>query len=84
MTIQVYLVDVYTLYSASALAAATILRSLFGAFFPLAGPPLYKALGLGWGNTMLAFVAVALIPIPFLFIRYGEKIRRNPRYQPVL
>ncbi|KFH48645.1 putative transporter -like protein [Hapsidospora chrysogenum ATCC 11550] len=84
MTIQVYLVDTYTLYSASALAAATILRSLFGAFLPLAGPPLYDALGLGWGNSTLGFIAVALIPVPFLFIRYGEAIRTNPRFQPAL
>lgn len=84
MTIQVYLVDVYTLHSASALAAATVLRSLFGAFLPLAGPPLYEAMGLGWGNSTLGFIAVALIPVPFLFIRYGERIRKNPRYQPTL
>ncbi|KXX72914.1 Fluconazole resistance protein 1 [Madurella mycetomatis] len=84
MTIQVYLVDAYTLYSASALAAATVFRSLFGAFLPLAGPPLYDALGLGWGNSTLGFIAVALIPVPLLFIRYGEAIRTNPRYQPAL
>lgn len=84
MTIQVYLVDVYTLYAASALAAATILRSLFGAFVPLAGTPLYDNLGLGWGNSTLGFVAIALIPVPFLFAKYGEAIRTNPRYQPKL
>lgn len=84
MTIQVYLVDVYTLYAASALAATNILRSLFGAFLPLAGAPLYERLGLGWGNSALGFIAVALIPVPFLFIKYGEAIRKNPRYQPTL
>lgn len=84
MTIQVYLVDAFTLYSASALAAATILRSLFGAFLPLAGAPLYDKLGLGWGNSTLGFISIIMIPIPFLFIRYGEVIRTNPRYQPSL
>ncbi|ROT35255.1 CefM protein [Sodiomyces alkalinus F11] len=84
MTIQVYLVDAYTLYAASALAAATVLRSIFGAFLPLAGPPLYEALGLGWGNSTLGFIAIGLIPVPLLFIRYGEAIRTNPRYQLTL
>jgi hypothetical protein len=84
MTIQVYLVDIYTLYSASALAAATILRSLFGALLPLARPPLYESLGLGWGNSTLAFIAVALIPVPFLFIKHGAAVRMNPRFQPPL
>ena len=33
-----YLIDAFTLYSASALAATTILRSLLGALLPLCGP----------------------------------------------
>jgi hypothetical protein len=84
MTIQVYLVDTYTLYAASALAATTILRSLFGGFLPLAGPSLYNSLGLGWGNSVLGFISIALLPVPFLFVKYGESIRKNPRFQPVL
>ena len=36
---------------------------------------MYDTLGLGWGNSLLAFIAVALIPVPFLLIRYGELLR---------
>lgn len=75
MAPNTYLVDVYTLHAASAMAANTVLRSLFGAFIPLAGQPMYKALGLGWGNSLLGFVAIALIPIPVLFVKYGEALR---------
>ncbi|WEW54856.1 hypothetical protein PRK78_000282 [Emydomyces testavorans] len=81
MSIQIYLVDSFTLYAASALAATTILRSLVGALLPLAGPPLYEKLGLGWGNSTLGFIAMTLIPVPFLFFRFGESIRRNSRFQ---
>lgn len=42
---------------------------------------MYTRLGLGWGNSLLAFIAIALLPIPFLFLRYGERIRLNPRFQ---
>ena len=84
MSVQTYLVDVYTLYSASALAALAVLRSLLGAFLPLAGPSLYNTLGLGWGNSTLAFIALALVPIPFLFLRYGERLRQKTRFQPKL
>lgn len=84
MSVQTYLVDAYIMYSASALAALAVLRSLLGAFLPLAGPPLYEALGLGWGNSTLGFIALALVPVPFLFMRYGEAIRTNSRYQPTL
>ncbi|KAI0099192.1 MFS general substrate transporter [Nemania sp. FL0031] len=80
MPIQAYLVDAFTLYAASASATNTVVRSIFGALVPLAGPPLYNSLGLGWGNTLLAFVALAMVPGPVLLIKYGEKVRTSPRF----
>ncbi|KAF7556934.1 hypothetical protein G7Z17_g1050 [Cylindrodendrum hubeiense] len=77
MTICVYLVDAYERYAASALAANTIFRSIAGALLPLCGLGMYDKLGLGWGNTMLGLIAVALIPIPFLVLRFGEKLRKK-------
>ncbi|KAF0317308.1 MFS multidrug transporter [Colletotrichum asianum] len=70
-----YLVDAFTMHAASALAASTIFRSIFGAFLPLAGPPLYDALGLGWGNTILAAFAFLMAPIPWVIMKKGELIR---------
>lgn len=81
MPIQTYLVDAFTLYAASVLAALTVLRSLLGALLPMAGPSLYATLGLGWGNSLLGFIALGLIPVPFFFIKYGERIRKDPRFQ---
>lgn len=76
MTVMVYLVDTFgAKAAASSLAANTLLRSLFGAFLPLAGPKMYEALGFGWGNSVLGFIAVAFIPVPWLFSIYGERIR---------
>ena len=84
MPIQTYLVDAFTLHSASALAANTVLRSLVGALLPLAGQKMYAVLGLGWGNSLLAFIAIGLCPIPWIFYKYGERIRKNPRFQVAL
>jgi len=81
MCIQTYLIDAFTVYAASAIAANTVLRSIFGAFLPLAGLDMYDALGLGWGNSLLGFIALALIPIPGLFYRYGEHIRTRFKVQ---
>ncbi|KAL8957667.1 MAG: hypothetical protein Q9183_005996 [Haloplaca sp. 2 TL-2023] len=81
MPVSTYLVDAFTLHAASALAANTILRSLLGALLPLAGRSMYNTLGLGWGNSLLAVIAVALCPIPVVFWRYGERIRKHPRFQ---
>ena len=81
MPISTYLVDAFTIYAASALAANTVLRSLVGALLPLAGQQMYSTLGYGWGNSLLAFIALAMCPIPWIFFKYGERIRKNPRFQ---
>lgn len=80
MPISTYLVDAFTVHAASALAANTLLRSLAGALLPLAGQKMYATLGLGWGNSLLAFIALAMCPIPWIFFKYGERIRTSPRF----
>jgi len=80
MPINTYLVDAYTIYAASALAASTVLRSLMGALLPLAGRSMYQTLGLGWGNSLLAFIALAFTPLPFFLLKYGERIRKSKRF----
>ncbi|KAI9729165.1 MAG: hypothetical protein M1834_007072 [Cirrosporium novae-zelandiae] len=77
MPVQTYLVDAYQLYAASALAANTVLRSLIGAVLPLAGLPMYKSLGIGWGTSLLGFIAMLFLPFPWLFFRYGGQIRKR-------
>jgi MFS family permease len=79
MTVQTYLVDAFTIHAASAIAANTVLRSIFGAFLPLAGLDMFDKLGLGWGNSLLGFIALALIPVPIFFRYRGERIRTNPK-----
>jgi MFS family permease len=79
MGVQTYLVDAFTVHAASAIAACTILRSLAGGLIPLGGLQLYDKLGLGWGNSLLAFIAVALAPIPIAFQLFGERLRERSR-----
>ncbi|KAJ9292879.1 hypothetical protein DTO271G3_8326 [Paecilomyces variotii] len=75
--IQTYFIDVSGQYAASAVAGLTAMRCLFGAFLPLAGPSMYDRLGLGWGNSLLGFVALGLTPVPALIYRYGGALRRK-------
>jgi hypothetical protein len=77
MPVTTYLVDAFTPYAASAAAANTVFRSVGGALLPLCGQSMYNALGLGWGNTLLAFIALANLPLVLFFIKYGEKIRKR-------
>ena len=81
LSIQTYIVDAFPLYAASATAAIAIWRSIVGALLPLAGLPMYQRLGVGWGNSLLGFIAVALVPVPLLLLRYGERVRTNPRWE---
>ncbi|KDQ23017.1 hypothetical protein PLEOSDRAFT_1094703 [Pleurotus ostreatus PC15] len=79
-SIQIYVVDTFSLHAASALAAVSFLRSVAGFGFPLFAPRMYAALGFGKGDTILAAVAVAIgCPAPFLFWKYGERIRLASR-----
>lgn len=73
--VRSYLVDAFGIYSASAIAGSAVLRNLGGTFVPLAGPPLYDRLGLGWGNSVLGFIALAFIPAPLLLMKYGKTLR---------
>lgn len=81
MCVATYFIDAHPYYEASASAASTAVRSLIGALLPLAGRSLYSALGLGWGNSLLGFMALVMCPLPWFFYKYGERIRTNPRYQ---
>ncbi|KAK7698132.1 hypothetical protein SLS64_012807 [Diaporthe eres] len=75
MSLQLYLVDAFTVFAASSLAANTVVRSVAGAVLPLAGLSMYDALGLGWGNSLLGFIALALAPLPFWIMAKGEWMR---------
>jgi hypothetical protein len=78
---QTYIVDSYTTYAASGVAAAVVLRSLAGFGFPLFAPYLYEVLGYGWGNSLLGFLAIGIgIPAPFLFWFYGERLRAKSTF----
>ncbi|KAI0436659.1 major facilitator superfamily domain-containing protein [Xylaria telfairii] len=73
--ITIYSVDAFQLYAASALAANALVRSIVGALLPLAGQSLYGSLGYGWGNSLLGFLALGMVPITLALLKYGERLR---------
>ncbi|EPT02765.1 hypothetical protein FOMPIDRAFT_1022680 [Fomitopsis schrenkii] len=75
LPIQLYLVDSFT-YAASALAAASVFRSMLGFAFPLFGEQMFDALGYGGGNSLLAGLGIVIgIPFPIWLYFAGERIR---------
>ncbi|RDW81932.1 hypothetical protein BP6252_03044 [Coleophoma cylindrospora] len=76
-----YLVDTYqALTGASAMAANGLLRYTFGAVFPLFTLQMYAGMGIGWATSLLGFVTVALMPIPWVIFKWGHSIRMRSSY----
>jgi MFS family permease len=79
---QAYVMDSYSQYTASAMAAAQLLRSMAGFAFPTFAPVLYDKLGYGWGNSILAFAFIAIgVPAPLFLWKFGARIRAKGRRQ---
>ncbi|WWC63519.1 uncharacterized protein I303_106122 [Kwoniella dejecticola CBS 10117] len=77
-----YIIDVYLWSAASALAGATIVRSLFGAAFPLFASQMYEKLGTQWASSLLGFLALVMAPIPIVLMIYGPKLRARSKFSP--
>jgi hypothetical protein len=76
-----YMLDVYgPLSGASAMAANGLLRYTMGAAFPLFTVQMYEKLGVQWATLLLAFVCVLMVPIPWVFYKFGPGIRRKSPY----
>lgn len=80
LSILNYLIDAYTIFAASVLAANSVIRSLFGAAFPLFTTYMYQDLGIHWASSIPAFLALACVPFPFLFYKYGPAIRTRCKF----
>ncbi|KAJ5615299.1 hypothetical protein N7537_000413 [Penicillium hordei] len=80
LSIMNYLIDSYTIFAASVLAANSVIRSLFGAAFPLFTTYMYKNLGIHWASSIPAFLALACVPFPFLFYKYGPAVRARCKF----
>ncbi|KAF2792678.1 MFS general substrate transporter [Melanomma pulvis-pyrius CBS 109.77] len=79
-----YLVDAYLMFAASAIAANTFMRSLFGGVFPLFATYMFNGMGIEWAATLLGCVAAIAVPMPVFFYIYGKRIRAKSKFAPAL
>lgn len=77
-----YIVDAYLMFAASAIAANTFMRSIFGGVFPLFATQMFNGMGIQWASTLIGCVAVVLAPMPIFFYLYGKKIRAKSKFAP--
>ncbi|KAK0705818.1 major facilitator superfamily domain-containing protein [Apiosordaria backusii] len=76
-----YIMNSYgSLHGASALSANSLLRYAFGGAFPLFTVQLFSSLGIGWASSLLGFISIVLVPVPWVLYKYGKRIRAHSRY----
>lgn len=72
-----YYIDSFERYSASAIAAGAVFRSVVGGIIPLFAPGLFDDLGYGWGVSVFGFLALAIAPAPLIFYYFGARVRKR-------
>ncbi|KAF2675311.1 MFS general substrate transporter [Microthyrium microscopicum] len=77
-----YIIDSYLMYAASAVAANTVLRSACAAASPLFTHYMFDTLGVGGAGSLIGGIGVLLMPIPFIFYKYGAAIRARSKFAP--
>ncbi|PWN40607.1 MFS general substrate transporter [Ceraceosorus guamensis] len=77
-SLGVYVSECYLSYVASALAAAALSRSSFGAFCPLFGRPAFEW-SVPYMCSILGGLCLLVSPVPFYFSKYGPALRRRSK-----
>ncbi|KAI1850082.1 hypothetical protein JX266_004461 [Neoarthrinium moseri] len=75
-----YIIDSYETYSASALASITLIRYVASGGMVVASIPFYQNMGVAYTCTILGCISAVMVPVPYIFYRYGPWIRKHSRY----
>ncbi|RAL13301.1 synaptic vesicle transporter [Aspergillus homomorphus CBS 101889] len=74
-TLSGYIADAYTIYASTGLAVVSFLRGIASACMPLFAYPMYAGLGSNIATSIIAAVATVFAVTPFLFLRFGKRLR---------
>ncbi|AET40611.1 Tpo4p Ecym_6229 [Eremothecium cymbalariae DBVPG len=61
----------------SAFAANNMLRYITSCVFPLFTVQMYNNLGIDWASSLFGFISLAMVPVPWIFERYGKAMRKK-------
>ncbi|KAI1815490.1 major facilitator superfamily domain-containing protein [Poronia punctata] len=77
-----YIGDVYHRTNvASATSANSLARYTLAAVFPLFSLQMYRNLGVAWASSLLGFISILLLPVPWLLFKFGKTVRSKSKYQ---
>ena len=57
-----------------------LFRSVLGGLTPIFADKMYKQLDVGWTFSILAFIALAVAPLPWIAYRFGEQWRKEEAF----
>lgn len=65
---------------ASAMAANNLLRYVLSCVFPLFTIQMYEKMGIDWASSFFGFICIIMIPVPWIFSRYGPQMRKRSQF----
>jgi MFS family permease len=75
-----YIIDTYEIYAASALSLITFVRYVAAGGMVEVTIPMYENLGVHWTLTVFACIGLVFTPVPYLFYKYGPRVRKMSKY----
>jgi hypothetical protein len=75
-----YLIDSFEAHAASALVGATFVRYIVAGGMIEVSIPMYENLGVHWTVTLLGGISLIMMPVPFIFYKFGGKIRKHSKH----
>ena len=43
----------------------------------------YDRLGIAWATSLLGFLSLAMLPIPWILFKYGSQIRKKSKFDTI-
>ncbi|KAK1991415.1 major facilitator superfamily transporter, partial [Colletotrichum falcatum] len=74
-----YISKVFGMYATSASAGNLVFRSILGAVLVLVGKSMYAALTPRIAGIVVGVAEVVLMPVPFIFLKWGNRIRQRSK-----
>ncbi|CAI6091035.1 unnamed protein product [Clonostachys chloroleuca] len=68
---------------ASAASANSLARYGFAAAFPLFTIQMYQKLGIEWASSLLGLISLIMLPVPWIFFKFGQGIRERSKYDTI-
>lgn len=75
-----YIIHTYGDFSPAALAFATFTRYLVAGIAVGVAPSMWRNVGVQWSLTIMGCISAMLVPIPYIFYKWGPRIRATSQY----